>query len=350
MRDFYKMLETIQNNPDKRFSLATIFRVQGSSYRKAGAKMLIGEDGQHIGTISAGCLEGDLFYHALASMKQKETKIVTYDLMAEDDLGWGQGAGCNGIIDVFVEPFYWADCPSLYEKIMEAMRQGEEVVSVKRLGDNIYPQTLYYSMEFELLGAIGDGDIADGAFVDKVKQLAGVRNKKEIPTFSHEGKAYIVETHLPKDLLYVFGAGPDAEPLVKFASSLDFHITVIDPRSARCNRDFLAAAAVLVVEHPKIFLRNYKMPHNSYCIVMTHHFQRDKEIMEQLKDRPLKYLGFLGPRSRTERLCAPDPLPERIHSPIGIEIFAEGAEEISISILSELIKIRNSHYLMKQKA
>ncbi|HLT54481.1 MAG TPA: XdhC family protein, partial [Bacillota bacterium] len=79
MRDFYKMLETIQNNPDKKFSLATIFRVQGSSYRKAGAKMLIGEDGQHIGTISAGCLEGDLFYHALASMKQKETKIVTYD-------------------------------------------------------------------------------------------------------------------------------------------------------------------------------------------------------------------------------------------------------------------------------
>src|SRR5699024_9735587 len=152
----------------------------------------------------------------------------------------------------------------------------------------------------------------------------------------------IFEKYEPKEHLYIFGAGPDAEPLVEFAAKLDFSVKVIDPRENRCNVQNFHAADSLIVEFPSGFFLNHDIDSEGYVIIMTHNFERDQDILQRLMDQPLKYLGILGPRRRTRRLLSQQDIPENIHSPIGLDIDAEGAEEISFSILAEMIKVRNS--------
>jgi xanthine dehydrogenase accessory factor len=151
----------------------------------------------------------------------------------------------------------------------------------------------------------------------------------------------LFELFEPRKKLYIFGAGPDVEPLARLASSSDFFVTIIDPRGARCNESIFPTANQLILEHSESYLENNKIPDNSFVLVMTHSFQQDQNILHQLIQAPLYYLGVLGPRRRTERLLAPDLLPDQISSPIGLSIGAEGPEEISISIMAELLKVRN---------
>jgi len=325
--------------------MATIFQVRGSAYRREGAKMLIGEDGSTYGTISAGCLEEDLTYRAMDAMKENVTSLVTYDLMTEDDFGWGQGAGCNGIIDVLVEPFSWSDSSSerhteVLKSIDNLMEKGEKIFALKKLDENIRPVTNYYQMDGQPLEEKAWNTDDDQLISKQLKTF--IEDGEKFRTVELQGEKYILERYEPKDELIIFGAGPDAEPLVTMAAKLDFSITVIDPRSMRCNKDVFPEADHLIVEHPKTYLEHNEIPSRSYVIVMTHNFDRDREILSCILDKPLRYLGVLGPRKRTERLVLPYQLPNEVYTPIGLEIEADGAEEISVSVLAELIKVRNN--------
>jgi xanthine dehydrogenase accessory factor len=349
MRDFFKLMKIVKENPEKKFAMATIYQVRGSAYRREGAKMLIGEDGSTYGTISAGCLEGDLTYRAMDAIESNTTKLATYDLMTEDDFGWGQGAGCNGIIDVMVEPFSWSDSSSerhteVLESINSLMSKGERIYALKKLDENIHPVTTYFKM---------DGQPLEKRYMDRddnqliIKQVGEyIKEGRKFAGLEYQEENYILERYEPKDELIIFGAGPDVEPLVMMATKLDFLITVIDPRSMRCNKDVFPEADHLIVEHPKTYLEHNEIPSRSYVIVMTHNFDRDREILSCILDKPLRYLGVLGPRKRTERLVLPNHLPNEIYSPIGLEIEADGAEEISVSVLAELIKVRNNRSIV----
>lgn len=353
MKEFNKLLDVIKGNPKVEYAMATVVHVQGSAYRKEGAKMLIGTDGSMHGTISAGCLEEDLYYHAIEVLESTLTKIVTYDLKSEDDLGWGQGAGCNGIIDVFIEPFYWSFQLSNYQEIFtqidKQLSNGKNIISIKRIGQDEPAFTLYYLDDRKIIGNLDN------------KQYIAVEIEYELQKFKERGvnfekvklnqcrNEYLFELIEPKDQLYIFGAGPDAEPLVQLASQLDYSVTVIDPRSDRCSKKYFKNAESLVIEQPKTYLSKTKIPQNSYVIIMTHNFERDREILHHLIDNPLTYLGVLGPRRRTERLIAPYRLPGQVYSPIGLDIRAEGSEEISVSVIAELINVRNSKPLATVK-
>lgn len=339
----------VKENPQKKFAMATIFQVRGSAYRREGAKMLIGEDGSTYGSISAGCLEGDLTYRAMDAIKSNVTKLATYDLMTEDDLGWGQGAGCNGIIDVLVEPFSWSDSSSerhteVLESIDNLMDEGERIYALKKLDENIHPITTYFKMDGQPLGEKA-WDAGDNRLINKQLE-AFIEEGRKFKRVEFQEEEFILERYEPKDELIIFGAGPDVEPLVTIARKLDFSVTVIDPRSMRCNKDIFPDADHLIVEHPKTYLEHHELPSRSYVIVMTHNFDRDREILSYILDKPLRYLGVLGPRKRTERIVLPRHLPNEIHSPIGLEIEADGAEEISVSVLAELIKVRNNRSIV----
>jgi xanthine dehydrogenase accessory factor len=346
MKDFFKLLNVAKENRDKTFAMATVIHVEGSSYRKEGAKMLVGLDGSTVGTISAGCLEEDLKYRALDVLDSNCSKIITYDLMAEDDYGWGQGAGCNGRITVFIEPFYWAFIPPMYKKpiyplIHQYMDSKEKVVSIKRLDDNKPLDFLsFYSEGRGLIGEASDHflpELLKSRLEDFLKKGA----KFETVCLGHNENEFLFELCEPKDILFVFGAGPDAEPLVEIAARMDYEVTVVDPRGSRCCRSFFPSADTLVVEHPKMYLKETELPPHSYAIIMTHNFHRDQEILKHLIHSPLRYLGVLGPRKRTERLMSGEHVSEQIYSPVGLNIGAEGSEEISVSIMAELIKVRN---------
>src|SRR5699024_9609472 len=133
----------------------------------------------------------------------------------------------------------------------------------------------------------------------------------------------------------------DVEPLVESASNLDFSIHLIDPREVRCNKENFPTADHYIIDFPHKYLKKNNLPQNCFVLIMTHHFQRDKYLLHYFIENPLLYLGSLVKKKRTIRLMHPEPLPKMIHTPVGLDIFAEGAEEIAVSICAELIKVRN---------
>jgi xanthine dehydrogenase accessory factor len=326
--------------------MATIIRVDGSAYRREGAKMLIGEDGSYYGTISAGCLEEDLIYQAQEVIASLQAKTVKYDLRSNDDLSWGQSAGCDGDIEVYIEPIGWGITKlqnniSLWHYIDKQLNQGINMVSAKCMNRGDKQGTvILYSDNGTTIGESADKDIVQ-TLTPYINDFFLSGTKVNLVHIDELNNDYLFELYQPKDRLYVFGAGPDAEPLVELASQLDFSVTIIDPRSGRCNEKNFPKADFRLIEHPESFFNKFQIPFESFVLVMTHNFNRDQKILEYLFPSPPKYLGVLGPKRRTERLVSDKKLLPFIQSPIGLAIGAEGPEEISISVLAELIKIKN---------
>ncbi|WP_190284729.1 XdhC family protein [Bacillus sp. S3] len=345
MNDICRLLKSMKDKKDRIFAMATIIRVDGSAYRREGAKMLIGEDSSYFGTISAGCLEEDLLYQAQEVIQTLHPKNVQYDLRSEDDLSWGQSAGCDGNIEVYIEPIGWElntlqPNTLLWRYVDEQLNNGLPVVSVKTINAEKQESVVLYSDNGDICAESANHEIAQ-KLTTYVQDFVLSGTKVKLIYIEELESDFLFERYQPKDHLYVFGAGPDAEPLVTQASQLDFSVTVIDPRSSRCNEENFPLADLHIIEHPETFFNNRQIPFDSYVLVMTHNFNRDQEILQHLVQAPPKYLGVLGPKRRTERLVKDKNVLSFIHSPIGLPIGAEGPEEISISVLAELIKVRN---------
>ncbi|GAE37036.1 XdhC family protein [Halalkalibacter akibai] len=335
MREFYRYLKRLKNDPEHHGAMATIIKVQGSSYRHEGAKMLFLKDGSQHGLISGGCLEEDLKYHADEVMVKQISKTVHYDLRSENDLDWGQGAGCNGKITVLLEPIKWEETFSSVLKVLEA---GEEVISVCKRDEGHQCARFYYTLSGVSIGA--------GLFnPPRIKQIIKefVQNGKTIANFYLEEHktSILLELHKSKEDLIIFGAGPDVEPIVRRAAEFDFNPIVIDPRESRCQPLYFPDASKLICEHPESVLMKKTIDLSGYVLIMTHHFMKDQTLLEYFVQNKPQYLGVLGPKRRTARLLSTDQVPSWIHSPIGMDIQAEGSDEISISILAQLILVRN---------
>jgi xanthine dehydrogenase accessory factor len=318
MNDGYRMLQKMKQNNRQKFALATIIAVEGSSYRHPGAKMLIGEDGSQHGTISAGCLEEELLHHSLEVIQSRRPKTLIYDLRSEDDLSWGQGAGCNGYITVYVEPCEWeykthSSNELIWPQVESLLNLGYKVVSARWLSHVASDiGTLFYAENGLVFG--DTFHISKEKIVPELRRFLTSDTKiKSIQLMDAESDL-LLELYEPRERLYVFGAGSDIEPIARLAFDLDFNVIIIDPRSDRCNERNFPTADNRIIEN----------------------------ILEKLIHTPLRYLGILGSRLRTERLLFPDLLPDRLHSPVGLSIGAEGPEEISVSIMAELLKIRNT--------
>ncbi len=344
MREFYQYLKVLKKDHDRSAVMATIIEVLGSSYRREGAKMLFLNNGAHYGHISGGCLEEDLKIHAKKVQSSQTSKMVAYDLQSEDDMGWGKGAGCNGEIKVLLEPIKWQ---SYHSKIIKELESGRDVVSLRGLTEASVQVRLFFTIEGKLIGSEQQVDVSIfKPYIQEFIRHNQIVKKAFVPEFC---STVFIERMESKEKLFIFGAGPDVEPIVKRAAEFDFLPVVIDPRESRCNAICFPDAALLVNEHPENFVTDYQMDLNSYVLIMTHSFTKDKQLVHYFSEHQPKYLGVLGPKKRTERLLYPKKVPEWFHSPIGIEIHAEGAEEISISILAELIKVRNHKRALDRK-
>ncbi|KHF41387.1 XdhC family protein [Halalkalibacter okhensis] len=352
MKELYEYLKIIKQHPNQTCALATVIQVEGSSYRHEGAKMLFLANGNQYGLISGGCLEEDLRIRANEVMKDKKPETITYDLQSEDDLGWGQGAGCNGKIKVLLEPIEWteisANKSSSWAPVLEAFEMGEEVISVREVTGEKMKSRLFFTKAGKVLGEQGPVE------KDRLLSRDVIRFYQENRIFDYQmnlelNTQFLFELHESKDTIFIFGAGPDVEPVVKRAAEFNFLPVVIDPRESRCKAEFFPDAIHCIQEHPEHFLKSRSIPLNSYILIMTHSFVRDKSILAFFSQHRPKYVGILGPKKRTERLMHPMPVPKWIHSPIGVDIDAEGAEEISLSIVGELIKVRNKKRVLNKQ-
>ncbi|MGG0177884.1 XdhC family protein [Gottfriedia acidiceleris] len=315
--------------------LATIIHVEGSAYRKEGTTMLFKGNGKEVGLLSAGCLEADLAYRVQETRVRKTPQTVTYDMSAEDDLTWGNGAGCNGIITVLLEPIdeYMFN---LLTKLKKFLLNGTSVSMMKILSDdNNDIETLFLVDENTLFGNCNERKLVQLKCVLNAlhysNQKSGLRTIEplEINTYLH--------TFHPKPRLFVFGAGMDAIPLVKLASLAGFFVTITDWRADLCSKESFPDAEQILVGFPSEIIPRLQLTSSDSAIIITHQFQKDKEILNHILNNNLKYLGVLGGKKRIQRLLEGKKVDTEINSPAGLPIGAEGPEEIAISIVGELI-------------
>jgi xanthine dehydrogenase accessory factor len=313
MDDIFPILEHIEY-PGKKV-LATIIHVNGNSYKKEGSTMLFLEDGTQIGMLSAGCLEEDLAYKAFEVMKTRKGRMVQYDLKEETDLMWGQGVGCNGLIEIFLEPIDAQLAMDLL-KLKQLLYSNLPVLHLKKSG-----KYLFLPCEGKPFGRWkGDYPLVNGS----------VKSGMNGGMFHH--------LFYPKPRLIVFGAGPDVRPLVKFAVKTGFSTLICDWREEFCQKKYFPEAEKLMVGFPMEVIQQIRFTPYDFVVIATHHFHRDREILTLLPYEKVRYIGVLGPRERTKRLIGKMEIPSIIHSPIGLTIGAKGPAEIAISILGELIE------------
>jgi xanthine dehydrogenase accessory factor len=322
--------------------LATVIRVEGSAYRKEGASMMIKNDGTTIGMLSAGCLETDLLIRAQELKGKKKSRTIVYDMSAEDDLSWGQGAGCNGRVSILLEPIdiYLHGHLSM---LKNHLYSGNCVTLIKKLNkDHSVSDYIFLTGDDEFFG-VWHGPIP--FFI-----LRGFQRKisKNGIVFVPELSAEIyIQSYEPKPRLIIFGAGFDAIPVVKVASQTGFSVTVSDWRPGLCHIGNYPEANQLILGYPHEAIQMLDLTTHDSVLLLTHHFQRDKELLGYLINKKLNYLGVLGPLNRTQKLLEGQRVPSFIHSPVGLAIGAEGPEEIAISIVAELIKTQRHKHLEK---
>jgi xanthine/CO dehydrogenase XdhC/CoxF family maturation factor len=295
----------------ERCVLATLVSVEGSSYRRPGARLLITPRGARIGSISGGCLEEDVIARARRVARTGKAELVTYDTTSENDLVWGVGLGCHGVVGVLIEPLparpAWAKA---MERNFKAGRPTRVEVVWSRSG-------------------------------------VGGRTRASRLGKRSSGRGFCQVVEAPRRL-FVFGAGDDARPLVRMAAALGWRVTVADPRPAYGTRKRFPDAEAAIVAPADKLVGLAKPGPDAVAVVMTHHFMHDVPLLRGLLARPLAYVGLLGPKARANRIL--DQLAhqgmgmtaawrERLHAPIGLDLGADGPDEVALSILAEICAV-----------
>jgi xanthine/CO dehydrogenase XdhC/CoxF family maturation factor len=296
------------------FALATVVATRGSTYRRAGARLLVPVEGEPIGNISGGCLEGDVARIGREAMVADGPRLVTFDMTADDDAVWGYGLGCNGAIELFVEPTAGATAS------LAALRTGAGSCLVTVLTG---PDAGSHRLETDGAAAAAHRD--------------GTPRVEEV-----DGERVFYEPLLSPLRLVVCGAGHDAIPLVRQAAELGWRVVVVDVRRALLTLERFPGAADFASPDPAAAAEALAPDQRTAVILMSHNYLRDIAHLRSFLDAPLAYLGVLGPRGRTEQMLNEMGRSEsidRLHAPAGLDIGAEGPEEVAHAIVAEILAV-----------
>jgi xanthine dehydrogenase accessory factor len=340
MKELLEIVAARRAQPALPFALATVVSVTGSSYRKPGARMLISLQDRVAGSVSGGCVERDVISKARAVILESKTKLAIYDTTDQDDMAFGTSLGCDGRIEILIQPLQAGAAWPLADAADEAVQQRSASVLL-----TVYraPETcadwLGRSMPLPDIPAEWQAHVAPIA--ERV-----IEEKK--PASAHlddENIDLLVERLAAPTRLVIFGAGHDVPPLVRLAKELGYHVTVVDRRADFAEPERFPGADAVRHLRPHEIERADLLTDNSTAVIMNHHYETDGELLTSLINRPLVYLGMLGPRRRTLKILAearaqgvnftPGHLA-KLHAPVGLDLGSETPEQIALCILAEL--------------
>ena len=325
----------------RKAALATVVKVDGSSYRRPGARMLVTEDGLLTGAISGGCLEGDALKKALSAIHQQENRLVTYDTTDEDDAKFGVQLGCNGIVHILFEPIDGLDENNPI-KILESIngeRENAVIITLFSLLSKTQLGTRSIIKSENRLGNLPTS-IALEILADAQEVLAN--EKSELKNYKLENELIdgFIEFVKPPIALIIAGAGNDAQPLAAIAHLLGWQVTIADGRPTHATLQRFPNAKILVTK-PAQLLPQLSIDAQTAMVLMTHNYNYDTELLGLLLQTEIPYIGALGPKKKLLRML--DELEmntetnrSRVYGPVGLDIGAETAEEIAISIIAEI--------------
>jgi xanthine/CO dehydrogenase XdhC/CoxF family maturation factor len=340
-------VENKHNNEE--LFLATVVNVQGSTYRQPGARMLITASGKIVGTISGGCLENDVIEHTLL-MTDEKAKIITYDTNAEEDIIWGFGLGCNGVVDILIERIDHDDPLNPLGFIHQCLsnQQPGIIASVFNISGNINVSLeAHFTLNYD---GLVNSNIMEYSVNQALVKDAKLALQNQCSSFhkyqlSSGEVSVFIELIQPPPNLMIFGAGRDAIPLAEFAKSLGWKVTIFDCRALEVTKErFIIADEIILTRreilHQQIYINEYTI-----AVVMTHNYFDDLEILKLLIPSNIKYLGCLGSKQRIAKLLTdvqeamgefnPQELA-KFYAPVGLDIGADTPEVIALSIIAEI--------------
>lgn len=335
--------------------LVTVVRVEGSSYRKPGARMLLTRSGQRAGTISGGCLEAEVM-KKVWWLTESGPMIQRYSSFFDDDSPLPYGLGCGGAVHVLLERGEATHAvlnaldvnlnTRLPFVIVTDTDKASTILVQQAGGKNLFRSPASLSPEM--------ADLVKRAVRERLSFYAEASLLDDYPA------ELFVEYVAPRPSLTIFGAGDDAKPLADFAQNLGWHVTIADGRSHLARRDrFPMADRMLVLDYENAApIRDLTIGAEDAFVLLTHSYEQDKALLQQLLPCKAKYLGVLGPRQRTERLVgeiasqigmSSEECMDCLHAPVGFDIGADSPESIALSIVTEIVAVLNDRDGMSLK-
>ncbi len=322
----------------KRAALATVVRVRGSAYRHEGAKLAVAEDGTTAGNVSGGCLEQDVREVALQVIRNGTPQLRNYCSSGDEIEAWDLGVGCEGQVDVFVEPVH--DVRRRERELLDA-RGPFAVCTVlpgKGKGETGRGNRLIVT------GGRVEGDLGSKELITRATARAReLLDGEDSGLHEIAGRTVFIDVFQPPPQLVILGAGDDARPLARFAADVGFRVVVADRRPGYLTRERFPVAALLVESDGERLGAALPLDPACYAVVMTHNFADDQAYLRALVGTPVAYIGMLGPRQRTERIIknvgASDE--SRVYGPVGLDIGTDGAEQVALAVIAEILAVRS---------
>lgn len=321
--------------------MATVIETLGSTYRKAGARMLISADGSFHGLIGGGCFEGDLYEQTRAVFESGEPRVLFYDMRAPEDALWGLGLGCNGAVRILLQRLDADGDDPTIARLESILNADEPAVlatccSGSRAGGScrLLPEVA------------GDSDPDASAwqepFRTEARAIAALQQPGLVTHRTEAGDISVFYDYIrPRPRLLLIGAGADALPVLNVARQLDWRVLLIDHRPAYAVSERFPGAEAVIHAHPPELNPAIGNRRVDAVVLMTHNIDYDARFLGQLVDLPCRYLGLLGPAARREHLfelAAVDPaaFADRLHGPVGLDIGGAAPESIALSVVTEI--------------
>ncbi len=328
----------------RRAALATVVRISGSAYRRPGAKLLVEEAGDTLGSVSGGCLEADVREVARGVLAGGAPRLLHYDTGSDEDALWGMGLGCDGRVDVFVQAATEGPLAEIAPRLRELLAGEAALVVATALDAPEEPAgpTLVVPAGGGAEGSMGTQEL-DRAAAERARLLVAA-GRSSLETVGGR-RVFFDVLQAPRHLL-ILGAGDDARPLVAYAADAGFRVTVADHRPALLAPGRFPGAFAAVRARPEeepapelARLLGRAPGRRALAVVKTHSLAHDREWVRRLLAAGLPYVGVLGPRGRTGALLAEldaegDP---RVFAPVGLDLGADGPRQVALAIVAELL-------------
>lgn len=309
-----QLLRHWTDNRDKQlWVLATIIETDGSSYRKAGAMMLINDLGQYFGLLSGGCLESDIMRQARRCWDNQRNRIIVYDMREEEDLAWQLGIGCGGMVRILLQPVHANNDYLKLDELNNYLEARQEVEYVQQIDEGF---------------AVNEVRVIEKGHTD----TCIYPDKENVQLFVHRLS--------PAPLIAVFGAGVDARPLVAMACELGWQVLLVDPRVGYGKPEYFTKASA-IIRQPIAQLDSASwLGQIDVALILTHNIKLDAAALRLVQGSSAKYVGLLGPIHRTDRVLAiaelsRSDLSKPLANPVGLRLGGELPESIALSMLSE---------------
>lgn len=332
------------------FCLATVIKIGGSTYRRPGARMLVSSEGKTVGTVSGGCLESEIALQGIEVIKEGRAKVIEFTL-DEDDLIYGFGSGCNGMVRVLLQKVE----PDNRISIWPILKNYGLTRDTSLLATVVGPED-HSSLGGHLLL---DGQGLNGVtplplflvdpLVSNLEKAWDSFDASETVALEIKDQQYrfFIEKLLPPPRLLIFGEGIDAFEVGRMAAQMSWTSKIIGRKSAEEMKERLPHSDEhFFLMHPEESASIFEPDSRTAALVMNHNYVRDRSVLEALLKTDLPYIGVLGPRERAMQMLEEiDPeattFPDHVHAPMGVSIGSETPEEIALSILAEVQAVFN---------